>query len=182
VLESDVDDRAASGEEHGMSANESDLRDGEVAFADEAYPRPDDAGLRFVGRVRTAWRERANCPKNVREARERGGGSPLVEIAPPYRPALADLEAGRWIWLLTWLDRARRDLALQRPRHAERALGTFSLRSPVRPNPIGVHLVRLLRIDAGRLTVDAIDVLDGTPLLDIKPFFGSVDAPPGGAD
>ncbi|MET0257741.1 MAG: TrmO family methyltransferase, partial [Methylobacterium sp.] len=74
----------------------------------------------------------------------------------------------------------RRDLALQMPRHAERPTSTFALRSPVRPNPIGLHLVRLLAIEADGaiLTIDAIDLLDGTPIVDIKPYFASVDRPP----
>jgi tRNA (Thr-GGU) A37 N-methylase len=66
------------------------------------------------------------------------------------------------------------------PRHADAPRGTFSLRSPVRPNPIGLHLVRIVAIDriTGIIGIDAIDVLDGTPLVDIKPHFASVDAPP----
>ncbi|KAB0680806.1 tRNA (N6-threonylcarbamoyladenosine(37)-N6)-methyltransferase TrmO [Aureimonas leprariae] len=165
-----------------MQEDQAGLRDGEVLFASLDHAASGDARLRFIGRIRSDWRERSSCPKNVREARERGGGSPLVEVLPPFREGLADLGDGQWLILLTWLDRARRDLALQRPRHADRALGTFSLRSPVRPNPIGLHLVRALHIDApaGRITLDAVDVLDATPLLDIKPFIGSVDVPPPG--
>lgn len=101
---------------------------------------------------------------------------------PPFRAGLGDLEAGQYVHLLTWLGRARRDLAVQSPRHAERPRSTFSLRSPLRPNPIGLHLVRIDAIDAstGRIAIDAIDVLDGTALLDIKPFFATVDVPPSG--
>lgn len=159
-----------------------DFREGETAFAEPDGADAHDAALRFIGLVRSDWRDRSSCPKSVREARERGGGNSFVDLLPRFRAGLADLVDGQWIVLLTWLDRARRDLALQRPRHAERPFGTFSLRSPVRPNPIGLHLVKVLQIDhaGGRMAIDAIDVLDETPLLDIKPFIGSVDAPPSG--
>lgn len=153
------------------------VRPGESLLTFDAA-EADDARLAFIGTIRSPWRERAECPKNMRAARERGESAEVL-IAPSYRPALSRLEAGAHLHLLTWLDRSRRDLALQKPRHAEDASGTFALRSPVRPNPIGLHLVRLVSIDleAGRLVIDAIDVLDGTPLLDIKPYFASVDRP-----
>lgn len=154
-------------------------RPGEVALAVDPADA-DDASLAFIGRVRSPWRERGACPKNMHAAREAGSHPAFVEIDAPFRPALEGLEPGAHVFLLTWLHRAGRDLALQRPRHAERSTGTFALRSPVRPNPIGLHLVRITAIDpeAGRIEIDAVDVLDETPLLDIKPFFASVDVPP----
>ncbi|MEN3791962.1 tRNA (N6-threonylcarbamoyladenosine(37)-N6)-methyltransferase TrmO [Fulvimarina sp. MAC3] len=155
-------------------------RDGESRFSvnDE---RPWNAGLRFIGRIESPWTERSACPKNLRQARERGQRAHVV-VFPPYNEALTGIESGSWAFLLSFLDRAGRDLALQMPRHADAPRGTFSLRSPVRPNPIGLHLVKLVAIDqaAGRLEIDAIDVLDGTPLVDIKPYFASVDTPPDG--
>ena len=82
--------------------------------------------------------------------------------------------------MLTWLDRARRDLLVQAPRHREAPAGVFSIRSPVRPNPIGLHVVRIISCDAGDglLEVDALDCLDGTPMLDLKPWRAGVDVPP----
>ena len=71
--------------------------------------------------------------------------------------------------MLYWLHRSRRDLVLQSPAHADRPRGTFALRSPVRPNPIGLARVRLLRREGATLVVRGLDCLDGTPLLDIKP-------------
>jgi tRNA (Thr-GGU) A37 N-methylase len=76
------------------------------------------------------------------------------------------------------MHRSRRDLVLQAPRHYAVARGTFALRSPARPNPIAMSVVRLLRVDGNRLSVVGLDCLDGTPLLDIKPYFASTDAAP----
>ncbi|MEC5290509.1 tRNA (N6-threonylcarbamoyladenosine(37)-N6)-methyltransferase TrmO [Aurantimonas sp. C2-6-R+9] len=154
------------------------VRPGEVRF-DGPEPNYDDAGLVFIGLVRSPWASRDECPKNLSDARERGQPA-RVEIDARWRGALTGLDADRWVFLLTWLDGAERDLALQAPRHADGPRGTFTLRSPVRPNPIGLHLVRLLSVDldAGILTIDAIDVRDGTPLVDIKPYLAPIDAPP----
>lgn len=155
-----------------------DIRPGEARFAvDPAVA--DDARLAFIGRAATAFARREDCPKNVREARQREQPA-VIEIDEPYRAGLSGLAKGQWIHVLTWLGAARRDLAVQAPRHSERTHGTFSLRSPVRPNPIGLHLVRIVSVDAasGRLVVDALDVFDGTAVLDIKPFFETVDVPP----
>ena len=78
------------------------------------------------------------------------------------------------------MDRARRDLIVQRPRNTTGPIGVFALRSPVRPNPIGLGVVKLVAFDAnaGCLTIDAIDCLDGTPLIDIKPYYASTDSVP----
>ncbi len=160
------------------------VRPGEIVSPVDPASLPGDARLVFIGRARTPWSAREECPKNLREARARGGGA-SIEIDRAWRAGLRDLVPGEAIILLTWLDRARRDILVQAPRHRETAAGVFSLRSPVRPNPIGVHVVRLLSCDAeaGQLAIDAIDCLDGTPVIDIKPWRAAVDipaeAPPG---
>ena len=153
-------------------------RPGERRFEGPA-PAYDDAGLVFIGRIRSPWTERSQCPKNVGRAREAGQPAE-IRLDPRWSEGLAGLDAGQWVLLLTWLDQADRDLALQMPRHADAPRGTFSLRSPVRPNPVGLHLVQIVALDreTGIIGIDAIDVLDGTPLLDIKPYLASVDAPP----
>jgi tRNA-Thr(GGU) m(6)t(6)A37 methyltransferase TsaA len=76
------------------------------------------------------------------------------------------------------MDQARRDLVLQVPRHYNEQRGSFALRSPVRPNPIAMSVVRLLSVADNTLRVRGLDCLDGTPLLDIKPYFASTDAAP----
>lgn len=154
-------------------------RPGEIRSKDDPALLEGDARLVFIGRARTPWRSREECPKNLREARERGG-SATIEIDAPWRLGLRDLAAGEAIIVLTWLHQARRDLLVQAPRHRAEPAGVFSLRSPVRPNPIALQVVHLLSIDAeaGRLEVDALDCLDGTPVLDIKPWRAGVDSPP----
>ena len=77
------------------------------------------------------------------------------------------------------MDKSRRDLVLQVPRHYGVQRGTFALRSPARPNPIAMSVVRLLSVEGTRLDVVGLDCLDGTPLLDLKPYFASTDAVPG---
>jgi tRNA-Thr(GGU) m(6)t(6)A37 methyltransferase TsaA len=159
------------------------IRPGEIASPLDPASLPGDARLVFIGRARTPSVSREDCPKNLREARERSGAA-SIEIDAPWRAGLRDLAAGEAIIVLTWLDRARRDILVQAPRHRESVAGVFSLRSPVRPNPIGLHAVRLLScdVDTGRLDVDALDCLNGTPVLDIKPWRQSVDVPPDDAE
>ncbi len=158
---------------------EKNARPGEIRAEIDPAALAGDATLVFIGRAHTPWTSRDDCPKNLAEARERGGVA-WIEIDPPWRPGLRDLAAGDGIVVMTWMDRARRDLVVQSPRHGPTPRGVFSLRSPVRPNPIALHAVRLIACDpaAGRLDVDALDCLDGTPVLDIKPWLHRVDVLP----
>jgi tRNA (adenine37-N6)-methyltransferase len=155
-------------------------RPGEIRADIDPANVADDARLHFIGRARTPWATRDACPKNLRAARERGGKA-WLEIDEAWRPGLREIAPDAAIIVLTWFDRARRDLVVQAPRHGPAPTGTFSIRSPVRPNPIGLHVVRVVACDwkAGRIDVDALDCLDKTPVLDIKPWRASVDVLPG---
>lgn len=155
------------------------MRDGEVALASDPADLPGDAHVIFIGHVGSPWINRDDCPKNMNGARERDGDA-IVEIDAEFRPGLGDLEAASHVIILTWLNLAPRNLILQKPRHAPHPKGVFSIRSPARPNPIGLHIARLVALDqdAGRLTLDAIDVLDGTPVIDVKPYYASIDSFP----
>lgn len=104
-----------------------DLRPGEVAL-DPDPAGSDDAGLSFIGQLRTPW-TRGNCPKNLREARERGG-SFTAEIAPPYRPGLLGLQAGQAVILLYWTGAARRDVIVQSPAHRDGPTGSSRCARP----------------------------------------------------
>ena len=155
------------------------MRPGEVALAFDPAETAADARLVFIGRAETPWPDRDSCPKNIRQAREAGKPATLL-IDAPWRPGLEGLAPGQTIVVLLWMHQARRDLILQAPRHREAPAGVFALRSPVRPNPIGLAMVTILEMDreAGRVVVDALDCADGTPILDIKPWIASVDLPP----
>lgn len=147
------------------------IRPGEVAVELPAAP---DAGLYFIGRICTPWKSRAECPKNSRAS----DAVCTVEIDPAFRPALEGLEGTTHLWLLYFMDRAPRNLVVQVPKTYGSGRGTFALRSPARPNPIAMSAVRLLGIEDGRLKVIGLDCLDGTPLIDIKPYFASTDCFP----
>ncbi len=154
-----------------MDENSFGIRDGEVAI-----PLPDhyDASLYFIGRIHTPWKQRRDCPKNPRESNE----VCTIEVDPRWAPALARVESLSHIIVLYWMDRSRRDLIVQVPRHYGEKFGTFALRSPARPNPIALSVARLVGIEGNKLKVVGLDCLDGTPLLDIKPYFASTDAKP----
>ena len=147
------------------------LRAGEVTVE---LPAQFDASLYFIGRIRTPWQRREECPKNGRES----DAVCTVELDPRWAEGLSGLEITSHVWLLYWMDQARRDLVLQSPLHYAEQRGTFALRSPVRPNPIAVAAARLLRIEGNTLSVVGLDCLDNTPLLDIKPYFASTDSVP----
>lgn len=157
-----------------------DKRDGEVAASVDPASLPGDAHLVFIGRIRSPWKTRADCPKNMRQARERNPQGCRVEIDAPWRPGLVSIAAGQYVHLLYWMNEARRDLVVQHPRHRDEPAGVFSLRSPVRPNPVAMALVKVTGIDMvnGIMEIDATDARDGTPLIDIKPNLPSVDQPP----
>jgi len=107
------------------------------------------------------------CPKQGSE------GAPVsrVEIDPPYRSALEGIEPGSQLVILTWLDQADRTALQVHPRgNPDKPLtGVFCTRSPNRPNPIGLHDVRVVALqENGTLVVESLEVLDNTPVLDIK--------------
>ncbi len=145
-----------------MSVGSQSLRPHEVATD---RPLRADAALTFIGTIRTPWTDRADCP---RQGQPDGPECRLL-LEPPWDAALDGIEACETLEVLYWLHRSRRDLLRQNPAHADGVRGTFALRSPVRPNPIGSSRVRLLRREGAVLVVRGLDCLDGTPLLDIKP-------------
>ena len=137
-------------------------------------PEKTDAGVYFIGRVRTPWSERKDCPKNARESE----AVCTIELDERWAPALKDLASCSHIVVLYWMDKAPRNIVLQVPKHYGVQRGTFALRSPARPNPIAMSVVRLLGIEGRSLKVVGLDCLDGTPLIDIKPYFASTDSVP----
>jgi len=151
-------------------------RPGEVALEIDPATLPADAGLVFIGHIETPWKERSQCPRNSLQTDE----TCTIVVDPAYRAGLEGLGAFSHIYVLYWMDKARRDLIRQSPRHASGTKGTFALRSPVRPNPVALSVCEVRSFDAesGRIEVHGPDCLDGTPVVDIKPYFAMTDARP----
>jgi tRNA-Thr(GGU) m(6)t(6)A37 methyltransferase TsaA len=141
---------------------EDEVREGEVAVDP---PPPSDAGLVFIGAIRTPWDSRLETPRQGRP----DGPVCRIEVFEPWVEALAGLETFERVEVLYWLHLSRRDLVLQSPRNDGSVRGTFSLRSPVRPNPIATAIAELDHVDDATVFVRGLDCVDGTPLLDIKP-------------
>jgi len=120
-----------------------------------------------VGWVESTLTERAQAPRQGDE------GAPAAWLAfePRVAEALRDLRPGIEIIVLTWLDRADREVLVTRPRNDPRnpLTGVFSTRSPDRPNPVGLHRVQVIAVDGLRIQVAALEALDGTPVIDVKP-------------
>jgi len=154
-----------------MSDSSYGVREGEVAID---LPKQFDASIYFIGRIRTPWTRREDCPKNARESE----AVCTVEVDPRWAQGLKDLETCSHVLVLYWMDKARRDLVLQKPWHYGEQRGTFALRSPARPNPIAVSTAKLLTVAGNKLSVVGLDCLDGTALIDLKPYFASVDSAP----
>jgi tRNA-Thr(GGU) m(6)t(6)A37 methyltransferase TsaA len=156
---------------NAVNGNRQGLREGEIAVA---LPAQFDASLYFIGHIHTPWKQRDQCPKNVRES----DAVCTIVLDPRWVEGLKGLESASHVIVLYWMDQARRDLVLQAPRHYREQRGTFALRSPVRPNPIAIAATKLVGIEGNTLSVVGLDCLDNTPLLDIKPYFASNDSIP----
>jgi tRNA-Thr(GGU) m(6)t(6)A37 methyltransferase TsaA len=123
--------------------------------------------LEPVGRVQSPLTDPADAPKQGFE------GAPEAELVlePDVLDALDGIEPGARVIVLTWLDRARRDVLRVHPRDdpTNPMRGVFSTRSADRPNPIGLHEVEVLAIEGNRVRVSGLEAVDGTPVLDLKP-------------
>ena len=138
-----------------------DMRPGERSVR---LPQTGDVPVFFIGRIRTPWKTREECPRRG----SLDGPICRVEVDAPWQEGLQGIEQHSRLQLLYWMNLARRDLVLQSPRHRGPA-GTFSLRSPARPNPIASSIVALVSVKGVVLEVRGLDCIDGTPLIDIKP-------------
>jgi tRNA-Thr(GGU) m(6)t(6)A37 methyltransferase TsaA len=139
-----------------------EIRQNEVSVN---LPATDDAGLIFIGRIRTPWTDRLQCPRQGRA----DGPICRIEVDALWLQALDRIEEFERIEVLYWLHESRRDLVQKSPANDGTTRGTFALRSPVRPNPIGTSIAHLVSRDGNVLVVRGMDCLDGTPLLDLKP-------------
>jgi L-fuculose-phosphate aldolase len=121
-----------------------------------------------IGWVRSSLKRRADAPKQGYE----GAPDARIQVEARFQPGLDRLAPGQDLLILTWLHQSRRDVLAVHPRRdlSKPLHGVFATRSPDRPNPIGIHRVRLLEIEAGGvLHVSPLEAIDGTPVVDIKP-------------
>jgi tRNA-Thr(GGU) m(6)t(6)A37 methyltransferase TsaA len=126
-----------------------------------------------IGSVQSPLKDRESAPKQGDE----GAPQAWLVFEDAVAAGLQGIAAGDELLVLTWLDRARRDVLRVRPRgDAARAeQGVFNTRSPDRPNPIGLHRVTVLAIDGARMLVGDLEALDGTPVVDVKPLLRTID-------
>ena len=126
--------------------------------------------LRQIGQVSSTLTDTSQAPRQPDE----GAPEAWLVLETDYGPALDGIEPGDELVLVTWLDRADRDTLAVHPRGEESRpmTGVFATRSPDRPNPVGLHDVRVLEIDGTRVRVEHLEALDGTPILDLKPVLG----------
>jgi len=125
-----------------------------------------------IGWVESPLADRADAPKQGHE----GAPDAWLVIDDRVREGLFSLEAGAEVIVLTWLDRAQRDVLLVHPRGdpGNPLQGVFNTRSPSRPNPIGLHRVQILAIEGNRIHVSNLEALDRTPIIDLKPVLDPV--------
>ena len=123
--------------------------------------------LRPIGHVRSPLTDPATAPKQGSE----GAPDAWLVLDPEVAEGARDLTVGADVFVLTWLHRARRDVLAVHPRDDPRTpeTGVFSTRSQDRPNPIGLHRVRIAAIDGLRVLVRDLEAIDGTPIVDVKP-------------
>ena len=132
--------------------------------------------LKAIGTIHTPFKEVQGTPIQTVFAE---GATGTVELWPEYVDGLQDLVSFERVWLLYWLDRCPSARIKVTPFRDTQERGVFATRAPCRPNPVGLSCVRLLEVKGHTLFVQDVDVLDGTPLLDIKPYVPHFDAFPG---
>jgi tRNA-Thr(GGU) m(6)t(6)A37 methyltransferase TsaA len=127
--------------------------------------------IRAVGYVRSTLRDRESAPRQGDE----GAPDAWLEFDAAYADAMRDLEPGADLLVLTWFDRASRDVLVVHPRgdQSRPPTGVFATRSPDRPNPVGLHRVTVRQVDGLRVLVSDLEALDGTPVVDVKPVLGA---------
>lgn len=125
--------------------------------------------------VRSAWPQPSQAPRQGPKA----GEISVIELAPEWREALQGLSPGRDLWVICWLDRADPPQTRLHPRRdpSRPKTGVFNTRAPCRPNPLSLTLVRLEAVEGQRLTVRGLEMADGTPVLDLKPYVAAIDQP-----
>jgi tRNA-Thr(GGU) m(6)t(6)A37 methyltransferase TsaA len=132
-----------------------------------------DFTVRPIGRVESSLTSTADAPRQGDE----GAPDAYLILDAEVQTGLEGIAAGDEVVLITWLHKANRNVLRVHPRGdlSRPEAGVFSTRAPSRPNPIGLHRVRVLDIDGPRLHVSGLEAIDGTPIIDVKPVLGSID-------
>lgn len=126
-----------------------------------------------IGTVRSPYADTAQIPKGLGAQHDVEG---VLEIRPELAAGLQDIEGFSHLYVIWVFDRAGRPELVAHPPSDDRPHGVFATRSPQRPNPVGLTVVELLGRDGHRLHVRGLDMLDGTPIVDLKPYLSSVPA------
>ena len=127
-----------------------------------------------IGYVSSPFKVRGDVPRRA-ELTEIS----VITVKEEYLPALVGLEQHEWAFIICWFDRSDRTVLQARRNESFPLAGVFANRSPDRPNPIALTLVKILKIEGSQITVKGLEALDGTPILDIKPFSEGIDTPNG---
>ena len=127
--------------------------------------------LNPIGIIHSPFTRRGQAPRQGRECCE-----PMqIEIYPQFIPGLGNMEGISHIWVLYWMDRAERDILFAKRPDWDKARPVFTIRSPARPNPIALSIGKIEEISNGFITVTGLEALDGSPVLDIKPYVAEID-------
>lgn len=142
-----------------------------------SLPAVAEGRIRVIGRARTGWLRREDAPHQPTAAADSEG---VIEVEATYRPALTDLASFRRIWVLFLFHRSSGFATRVKPPRGGPKRGVFATRAPNRPSQIGLTCVELSSVDIanGRLVVRSLDLLDDTPILDLKPYLPMTDAWP----
>lgn len=134
--------------------------------------RPILPSMTAIGIIHTPFKRSEGTPIQSSSAGEFEG---VVEVFPEFAAGLKDISGFDWLWLIYSLDRAASAQLIVRPYLDDQERGVFATRAPARPNHLGLSTVRLLRVEENRLIIANVDMLDGTPLVDIKPYVPEFD-------
>ena len=129
--------------------------------------------IKPIGVIHTPFKNASQAPIQPVFAE---GAEGIIEVFDEYAAGLRDLAGFERIWVVYWFNRSKKFKLLVTPYMDTQQRGLFATRAPSRPNPIGISAVKLERIDANKICVSDVDMLDGTPLLDIKPYSPKFDS------
>ena len=128
-----------------------------------------------IGIIRSPFKTRGDAPRQGGECYD----CSVISIYPEYQGGLGEMVGISHIWVLYWMDRAERNVLFARRPEWKEPRPVFTIRSPSRPNPIALSVGRIISIEAGNITISGIEALDGSPVIDIKPYIPGIDSIPG---